>query len=37
MATKRVLIMTSSLGFGHKSAANAIARALLKRPMTMLK
>jgi len=28
MATKRVLIMTSSLGFGHKSAANAIARAL---------
>ena len=28
MAKKRVLIMTSSLGFGHMSAANAISRAL---------
>lgn len=30
MAMKRVLIMTASLGYGHKSAANAISTAMAK-------
>ncbi|GAB5491897.1 MAG: glycosyltransferase [Phototrophicaceae bacterium] len=30
MAKKRVLIMTASLGYGHKSAANAISTAMAK-------
>ena len=30
MGKKRVLIMTASLGYGHKSAANAISTAMAK-------